>query len=85
MITSIDPARIIAEEGSLDQWDLAICCSCGFIDDWSEIPGGQCVMSGEGMSYCPACLDVDGIVDYTAEKAATIAARIEEKRMKEGV
>ena len=68
-----------AEIENLDEWDLVICCSCGFIDDRSEIPGGQCAVSGEGLDWCPACLDADCFSEYTAEKAATIAARIEER------
>jgi hypothetical protein len=77
----VDPARILAEEGSLDGWDLVICSSCGLIEDRSEVPGGQCAVTGEGMDWCPVCLDADCFSSYTVEKAAIIAARIEEKRL----
>jgi hypothetical protein len=68
-----------AEIENLDEWDLVICCSCGFIDDRSEIPGGQCAVTGEGLDWCPACLDADCFYEYSPEKAAEIAARIAQR------
>ena len=32
----------------IDDSNLAICFDCGFVDDWVEIPGGRCAVSGEG-------------------------------------
>ena len=54
----------------IDDSNLAICCSCGYVDDWVEIPGGQCSVSGEGLDYCPSCGEVDNMADYTQERAA---------------
>lgn len=54
----------------IDDSNLAICCSCGYVDDWVEIPGGQCSVSGEGLDYCPNCGEVDNMADYTPERAA---------------
>jgi hypothetical protein len=59
----------------IDDSNLAICCSCGYVDDWVEIPGGQCSVSGEGLDYCPSCDEVDNMADYTVERAARIDAR----------
>ena len=59
----------------IDDSNLAICCSCGYVDDWVEIPGGQCSVSGEGLDYCPECGEVDNMADYTVERAARIDAR----------
>ena len=59
----------------IDDSNLAICCSCGYVDDWVEIPGGQCSVSGEGLDYCPECGEVDNMADYTVERAAKIEAR----------
>lgn len=60
----------------IDDSNLAICCSCGYVDDWVEIPGGQCSVSGEGLDYCPECGEVDNMADYTVERAK----RIDEKK-----
>ena len=30
----------------VDDSNLAQCCSCGFIDDWDEIPKGHCFFKG---------------------------------------
>ena len=54
----------------IDDSNLAICCSCGYVDDWVEIPGGQCSVSGEGLDYCPNCGEVDNMADYTPERTA---------------
>lgn len=59
----------------IDDSNLAICCACGYVDDWVEIPGGQCSVSGEGLDYCPECGEVDNMADYTVERAARINAR----------
>lgn len=59
----------------IDDSNLAICCACGYVDDWVEIPGGQCSVSGEGLDYCPECGEVDNMADYTVERAARIDAR----------
>jgi hypothetical protein len=59
----------------IDDSNLAICCSCGYVDDWVEIPGGQCSVSGEGLDYCPECGEVDNMADYTVERAARIDAK----------
>lgn len=59
----------------IDDSNLAICCSCGYVDDWVEIPGGQCSVSGEGLDYCPECGEVDNMADYTVERAARIEAK----------
>jgi hypothetical protein len=59
----------------IDDSNLAICCSCGYVDDWVEIPGGQCSVSGEGLDYCPECGEVDNMADYTVERAAKIDAK----------
>ena len=56
----------------IDDSNLAICCSCGYVDDWVEIPGGQCSVSGEGLDYCPECGEVDNMADYTVERAKKI-------------
>ena len=59
----------------IDDSNLAICCACGYVDDWVEIPGGQCSVSGEGLDYCPECGEVDNMADYTVERAAKIDAK----------
>ena len=59
----------------IDDSNLAICCSCGYVDDWVEIPGGQCSVSGDGLDYCPECGEVDNMADYTVERAARIEAK----------
>ena len=59
----------------IDDSNLAICCACGYVDDWVEIPGGQCSVSGEGLDYCPECGEVDNMADYTVERAARIEAK----------
>jgi hypothetical protein len=69
-----------AEIENLDEWELAICYKCGFIDDWSEIPGGQCAFSGEGLNWCPECGDIESLVDYTPEKALIIAEQVAFKK-----
>lgn len=65
----------------IDDSNLAICCSCGYVDDWVEIPGGQCSVSGEGLDYCPNCGEVDNMADYTVERAARIDAKKALERM----
>jgi hypothetical protein len=65
----------------IDDSNLAICCSCGYVDDWVEIPGGQCSVSGEGLDYCPECGEVDNMADYTVERAARVYKRLFDKQM----
>ena len=65
----------------IDDSNLAICFDCGFVDDWVEIPGGRCSVSGEGLDYCPNCGEVDNMADYTVERAAKIEARKELERL----
>jgi hypothetical protein len=65
----------------IDDSNLAQCCACGYVDDWVEIPGGQCSVSGEGLDYCPECGEVDNMGDYTAEKAARVYKRLFDKQM----
>ena len=65
----------------IDDSNLAICFDCGFVDDWVEIPGGQCAVSGEGLFYCPNCDSVDNMGDYTAEKAKRVYQRLFDKQM----
>lgn len=60
----------------IDDSDLAQCCACGYVDDWVEIPGGHCAVSGESMYYCPRCDEVDNMADYDPERAK----RIDEKK-----
>jgi hypothetical protein len=48
----------------VDDSNLAQCCFCGFIDDWDEIPKGHCWASGDSLTECPECGDVDGFADY---------------------
>lgn len=65
----------------IDDSNLAICCSCGFVDDWVEIPGGRCSVSGEGLDYCPECGEVDNMADYTVEKAKRIYQKLFDRQI----
>lgn len=65
----------------IDDSNLAICCSCGYVDDWVEIPGGQCSVSGEGLDYCPSCGEVDNMADYDPERAKRIEGKLKEKNI----
>jgi uncharacterized Zn finger protein len=47
-----------------DDSNLAQCCSCGFVDDWDEIPKGRCQFTEDTLTECPECGDVDGFADY---------------------
>ena len=53
----------------VDDSNLAQCRSCGFVDDWDEIPKGHCWASGDSLTECPGCGDVDGFSDYDPAKA----------------
>lgn len=60
----------------IDDSNLAQCYKCGFVDDWDEIPRGHCHFTGETLTECPNCGDVDGFSDYDPAKAIIREQRI---------
>ena len=63
----------------VDDSNLAQCRSCGFVEDWDEIPKGHCWASGDSLTDCPECGDVDGFSDYDPAKAIIREQGIKDK------
>lgn len=62
-----------------DDTNLAQCCNCLFVDYWDEIPKGHCWFTGDSLTECPECGDVDGFSDYDPAKAIIREQRIKAK------
>ena len=58
------------EYKEIDDSNLAQCCDCGYVMDWSEVPTVRVSwIFDDPVDYCPECESCDAIGNYDPERA----------------